>query len=54
MADALLFEIQDVDDRMSAFYGYSGMGMGVGVNLAWLSGTDAVELLHHVRPDECR
>ncbi|HKV80393.1 MAG TPA: OmpA family protein [Candidatus Sulfotelmatobacter sp.] len=40
-ADALLFEIQDVEHKISAFYGYSGLGMGVGVNLAWLSGTDA-------------
>jgi hypothetical protein len=40
-ADGMLFEIQDVEHRLSAFYGYSGMGIGVGINLAWLSGTDS-------------
>jgi len=30
-----------VEHKTSAFYGYSGLGMGVGVSLAWLSGTDA-------------
>ena len=39
--DALVFEIQDVEHRLSAFYGYSGIGIGVGINLAWLSGTDS-------------
>ena len=29
-----------MEHRLSAFYGYSGMGIGVGINLAWLSGTD--------------
>jgi hypothetical protein len=37
----MLFEIQDVEHALSAFYGYSGIGIGVGFNLAWLSGTDA-------------
>jgi hypothetical protein len=40
-AEAMLFEIQDVDHRLSAFYGYSGLGIGVGINAAWLSGTDS-------------
>lgn len=40
-ADALLFEIQDTEHHISAFYGYSGLGIGVGINLAWLSGTDS-------------
>jgi hypothetical protein len=37
----MLFEIQDTQHRVSAFYGYSGMGIGLGINLAWLSGTDS-------------
>ncbi|PWT89902.1 MAG: hypothetical protein C5B55_10565 [Blastocatellia bacterium] len=39
--DAMVFEIQDVEHRLSAFYGYSGLGIGVGFNAAWLSATDA-------------
>jgi hypothetical protein len=39
--DAMLFEIQDVEHHLSAFYGYSGLGLGVGIDGAWLSGTDA-------------
>jgi hypothetical protein len=38
--DGMIFEIKDVEHQLSAFYGYSGMGIGVGLNLAWLSGTD--------------
>lgn len=40
-ADAMLFEIQDTEHRLSAVYGYSGIGIGVGFSAAWLSGTDA-------------
>jgi hypothetical protein len=36
-----LFEIQDLEHRLSAFYGYAGLGAGAGFNAAWLSGTDA-------------
>jgi len=40
-AEGQLFEIQDVEHHLSAFYGYSGMGIGVGINALWLSATDA-------------
>ena len=40
-ADAMLFEIEDVEHRLSAFYGYSGMGGGLGFAAAWASGTTA-------------
>jgi hypothetical protein len=41
-AEGMLFEIQDLANGLSAFYGYSGMGMGAGLDLTpWLSGTDA-------------
>jgi OmpA family len=39
-ADAMIFQIEDLEHGLSAFYGYSGMGIGAGFNLAWLSGTD--------------
>ena len=38
--DAMMFEIQDVENNVTAFYGYSGLGAGAGFNAAWLSGTD--------------
>ena len=40
-AESQLFEIQDVEHGLSAFYGYSGLGAGAGFNAAWLSGTDS-------------
>ena len=41
-AEGMVFEIQDLDNGLSAFYGYSGIGMGAGLDLTpWLSGTDA-------------
>lgn len=40
-ADAMLFEIQDVQHELSAFYGYGGLGIGAGINLAWLSATES-------------
>ena len=39
--DAMVFEIQDIEHHLSAFYGYSGIGIGAGFNAAWLSATDA-------------
>ena len=39
--DAMIFEIQDIEHRLSAFYGFSGIGIGAGFNLAWLSGTES-------------
>lgn len=38
--DAMVFEIEDTEHHLSAFYGYSGLGLGVGFSAAWLSGTD--------------
>lgn len=41
-AEGMLFEIQDLENGLSAFYGYSGMGAGVGLDVTpWLSGTGA-------------
>jgi OmpA family protein len=40
-AEGQLFEIQDTEHRLSAFYGYSGLGLGVGISVLWLSGTAA-------------
>lgn len=41
-AEGMLFEIQDVTNGLSAFYGYSGIGAGAGLDLTpWMSGTDA-------------
>ena len=39
-ADAMIFEIEDTEHHITAFYGYSGLGLGVGFSAAWLSGTD--------------
>ena len=39
--DILLFEIQDVEHKLSAFYGYSGLGLGVGYSGLALSATDS-------------
>ena len=39
--DAMIFEIRDIDHGLSAFYGYSGLGIGAGFSAAWLSGTDS-------------
>jgi hypothetical protein len=39
-ADGMLFQIEDIEHRYSAFYGFSGIGLGLGFNAAWLSGTD--------------
>jgi hypothetical protein len=39
-AEGMIFEIQDVVNRRSAFYGYSGLGAGFGLNAGpWLSAT---------------
>lgn len=40
-AESQLFEIQDVEHGLSAFYGYGGLGAGAGFTAAWLSGTDS-------------
>jgi hypothetical protein len=39
--DTMIFEIQDVEHRLSAIYGYSGLGIGLGISAFWLSATDA-------------
>ena len=41
-AEGMLFEIQDVTNGLSAFYGYSGMGAGVGLDVTpWMSATES-------------